>query len=209
MPSTKNFNQLAGRLPIFNVLSGSLYDFQAYAAAGQTSLTMFQVPIGQSGKTKADTNMEMAGALPSGKSFQIETVEVYFTSGAVVDIVASTATNTAQQADDVYAVSKSGYLELFIDSQTVLTEAPLGRFPPSTGVRVDASLAGTFTAPNMVKSEYATMTGLIYRLGTPHVLQSNQNFNVGLYWPTAVALPSGVAGRIGVVLRGTQKRHAM
>ena len=49
----------------------SLYDFQTYAAAGQTSLTFFQVPQGQSGKTKADTNMEAAWRLAAPKRYLI------------------------------------------------------------------------------------------------------------------------------------------
>ena len=46
----------------------SLFDFQVYGAAGQTSLAFFQVPIGQGGKTIDDTNMEIQGALPQPKA---------------------------------------------------------------------------------------------------------------------------------------------
>lgn len=189
-------------------IRSSLYDFQTYASAGQTSLTFFQVPIGQSSKTKADTNMEQAGSLPSPKQFIIETIEVYMYPGNVIDVVASSATNVASQADDVYAVMKSGFLDLFIGSKSYLTEAPIGRFPPSCGMRVDQSMTGTFAAANMVKGEYATMTGLIYRLQPEITLEPTQNFNVSLNWPTAVALPSGVNGRIGVVMRGILQRNS-
>lgn len=189
-------------------IRSSLYDFQVYALAGQTLLTFFQVPVGQSGKTKADTNMEAAGSLPSPKQFLVETIECYFLPGSVIDTVATTATNTAKQADDVYEVMKSGFLDLFIGSKSYLTEAPIGRFPPSTGMRVDAAVAGTFAAPNMVKSQYATMTGLLYRVQPEILLEPTQNFNVSLNWPTAVALPSGVNGRIGIVMRGLLYRNS-
>lgn len=189
-------------------IRSSLYDFQAYAAVGQTSLSFFQVPVGQSGKTKADTNMESAGSLPSPKQFLIETIELYLFPGSLVNVAASAATNLPQQADDMYAFAKSGFLDLFIGSKSYLTEAPLGRFPASTGLRVDQSLAGTFTAPNMVKSEYAAMTGLIYRVEPQILLEPTQNFNVTLNWPTAVAMPSGVAARVGVVMRGLLYRNS-
>ena len=58
-------------------IRSSLYDFQTYAAAGTTTqYTFFQVPVGQSSKTLADTNMEAAGSLPSPKSFLVESIEV-------------------------------------------------------------------------------------------------------------------------------------
>lgn len=186
----------------------SLYDFQAYAAAGQTSLTFFQVPVGQSGKTKADTNMEQAGSLPSPKQFLIETIEVYLYPGSLVNVAASAATNLPQQADDMYAFAKSGFLDLFIGSKSYLTEAPLGRFPASTGMRVDQAMTGTFTAPNAIKGEYAAMTGLIYRVEPQILLEPTQNFNVTMNWPTAVAMPSGLAARVGVVMRGLLYRNS-
>ncbi len=189
-------------------IRSSLYDFQTYALAGQTSLQFFQVPAGQGGKTKADTNMEAAGALPSPKQFLIETIELYLFPGVPIDTVATTATNTAKQADDLYAFAKSGYLDLFIGSKSYLTEAPLGRFPCSTGLRIDAAISGVFTAPNMAKSEYAAMTGLIYRVQPEILLEPTQNFNVSLNWPVAVAMPSGVDARVGVVMRGLLYRNS-
>lgn len=186
----------------------SLYDFQTYAAAGQTQLTFFAVQKGQSGKTAADTNMEAAGALPSPKQFRIESIELYFFPGSPINTVATTATNTAKQADDMYAFATGGFLDLFIGSKSYLTEAPLGRFPASTGIRVDQSMSGTFAAPNMAKGEYAAMTGLIYRVQPEILLEPTQNFAVTLNWPTVVALPSTVAARVGVVMRGILYRNS-
>ena len=201
-------NQFSVNRPGKEAIRSSLYDYQPYAAAGQTGLTFFAVQAGQSGKTKADTNMEAAGALPSPKQFLIETIEVYFWPGSPINTVATTATNTAKQADDVYTVMQSGFLDLFIGSKSYLTEAPIGRFPPSTGLRVDQSMSGTFTAPNMAKGEYASMTGLIYRVQPEILLEPTQNFNVTLNWPSAIAMPSGIAGRIGVVMRGLLYRNS-
>ena len=189
-------------------IRSSLYDFQAYAAAGQTQLTFFQVPKGQGGKTQADTNMESAGALPSPKQFKLETLELLFFPGSPIDQVASSATNAAGQADDMYQFIKNGFLDLFIGSKSYLTEAPLGRFPSSTGMRVDQSMSGTFAAPNMVKGEYAAATGIIYRIQPEILLEPTQNFNVTLNWPLAIAMPSTLAARVGVVMRGILYRNS-
>jgi len=171
-------------------------------------LLFFQVPKGQAGKTAFDTNMESAGQLPSPKQFLIETMEIFFFPGVPVGTVATTATNTAKQADDMYTFIQNGYLDLFIGSKSYLTEAPLGRFPASTGMRLDSAMSGTFTAPNMAKSEYAQSTGLIYRVQPEILLEPTQNFNVSLNWPAVIALPSGVAGRVGVVMRGILYRNS-
>mgnify|MGYP000960570814 FL=1 len=45
-----------------------IYDTVTYAAAGQTNLTFFALPIGQGGKTKVDTNMTTAGSLPAPRT---------------------------------------------------------------------------------------------------------------------------------------------
>ncbi len=61
----------------------SLYDYQTYASAGQTSLSFFQVPVGQAGKTIADTNMEVSGTLPQPKHFLVESCEIRFWPGVL------------------------------------------------------------------------------------------------------------------------------
>ena len=119
----------------YEVTRQSLYDFQTYAAAGQTSLTFFQVPIGQTGKTIADTNLELAGQLPAPKNFVVESIEIYFFPADAPVSIDNTAVVTAaitNYANDVDAVAQSGSLDFFIGSKSYLQEAPLGRFPPKT-----------------------------------------------------------------------------
>ena len=186
----------------------SLYDFQAYAAAGQTSLTFFQTPIGQGGKTKADTNMEAAGSLPAPKQFLVESIECYFFPGSAVDTFNAVAAANKAQADDVYTVMQSGYLDFFIGSKSYLTEAPIGRFPPCTGMKLETSLSTNSGTVGEVKSEYATFGGLVYKLSPEILLVPTQNFNITLNWPTAVGLPSTIAGRIGIVLKGILYRNS-
>lgn len=186
----------------------SLYDFQTYAAAGQTSLTFFQVPVGQSGKTKADTNMETAGSLPAPKRFFVESIEIMFFPGSAVDTFAAAAAANAAQADDVYSIMKSGWLDFFIGSKSYLTEAPIGRFPPRTGLKLNNALATNSATVGEVKSEYANFGGQVYKLDPGILLVPTQNFNISLNWPTAVALPSTIAGRIGIVLNGILYRNS-
>lgn len=186
----------------------SLYDFQVYAAAGQTSLTFFQVPVGQAGKTKADTNMESAGQLPAPKRFFVESIEIMFFPGSAIDSFTVAAAALPQQADDVYTVMKSGFLDFFIGSKSYLTEAPLGRFPSKTGLKMNSALASNSATVGEVKSEYANFGGQVYKLDPGILLVPTQNFNLTLNWPTAVALPSTVAARIGVVLNGILYRNS-
>lgn len=180
----------------------SLYDFGTYAQAGQTSLSFFQVPVGQSSKTLADTNMDLAGQLPSGQSFLIESVEIYLFPGVVVG--ADTAIDLAPEfSNDMYDFIKAGSLKLTIGSKTYLQEAPLGRFPPKTRLNGWGALATTDAAQSKY-IDYSAAGGRPYALRSPYLLESSQNFNITLTWPTAVALSA--AARIGIVMEGVLYR---
>lgn len=189
----------------------SLYDFQAYPAAGATSFTFFQNPVGQSGRTLADTNVENAGTLPAPKHLLVQSIEIYLfpgdnpvTANNAADIVA----DAPNFANDVYALQQSGFLDFFIGSKSYLTEAPIGRFPPKTCLKTEFAFTlqtkQTAGADNnsQVSGDYAVFTGRPYQINPWILLTPTQNFNVTLNFPTAVALPSGVNARIGIVLDG-------
>jgi len=185
----------------------TLYDSATYANAGQTQLQFFQVPKGQAGKTLADTNMESAGSLPSPKKFLVECIEILFFPG-VDPVTQLAAIAETEFANDVYAFAKGGYLDLFIGSKSYLTEAPLGVFPPKTRLEVEGAhtvnelQAVAADAFNHISTDYAVCAGRPYYLDPPLLLEPTQNFNVDLNWPAAVALPSGVDGRVVVKLDG-------
>lgn len=191
----------------------SFYDYQTYANAGQTSLNFFQVPDGQSSKTLADTNMTSAGQLPQPQHFLVESVELYFFPGVLPTTLAAALAET-EFANDVYTVAKSGSLDFFIGSKSYLQEAPIGRFPPKTKLEVEAAhsiqrlQASAANAEDQVSTDYAAMIGRPYFLDPPILLVPNQNFSVKLTWPAVVALPSGVDGRIGIVLDGILYRQS-
>jgi len=183
-------------------IGSSLYDYTSYAAAGQTELSFFQTPSGSGTKTLSDTNMELAGSLPSPKQFLVTSLEVKFWPG--VDVAAFGAQDAADYLNDVAAVAKSGYLELFVGSKNYIQEGPIGDFPSMNGLVVQAALTDVTTAAAASQSRiaYGNFGGKPYVLASPIRLMPTQNFKVSLKWPTAVALPSGAIGRIGVKLRG-------
>lgn len=186
----------------YEVIGSALYDFGAYAAAGQTELNFFQTPQGQGGKTLADTNMEAAGSLPAPKNFLVTSLEVNFWPG--VSPATFGAQAAAQYVNDVWTIAKSGFLEFYIGSKNYIQEGPLGVFPAANGLVMSAALADATTpgANTQSRIAYANMGGKPYVLPSPIALVSNQNFRVSLKWPTAVALPSTTEARIGVRLRG-------
>jgi len=200
----------------YEVTRQSLYDYTAYAAAGQTSITFFQQPLGQAGKTIADTNLALAGQLPAPIYFLVESIEIHFYPGNLpVNVDNSAASPDAiapNFANDVYEVQRSGSLNFFIGSKTYLEEAPLGRFPPKTRLETEFAFAKNATtaaaeSSNQISSDYAAFCGRPYFLDPYKVLLApTQNFNVTLTWPAAVALPSTVDARIGIVLDGIQYR---
>lgn len=182
-----------------------LYDFQTYAAAGQTQLTFFALPVGQGGKTLADTNMESAAALPAPKEMLVTGIEVAFFPGPPPAVHGAQAAST--HWNDSWAVFESGWLDFFIGSKSYLTDAPVGKFSNSFRLGGAAALADatTLAADSQSVIGYSAFVGPLYEI-TPVKLVANQNFNVTLNWPAVVATPSTVAGRIGIILNGFQYR---
>lgn len=171
------------------------YDYTALPAIGSAAISFFQTPIGQSGKTLADTNMELAGQIPKGQAFQITGVQVEFYSGADIDAAARN-----QYANDVMAVYKSGALILRIGSKEFIRQGNLMSFPPVS--RLDGTSATGLAAQTISYFSAAGREFAIEKL----LLESNQNFGVTL--TDLPALPSGLAGRIGVKLNGYLFRNA-
>ncbi len=194
----------------FEAVRQSLYDFTTYAQAGQTSLTFFQTPIGQSSKTLADTNMELAGQLPNPKMQLVQSIEMLFFP-SVLPSQGPIADTNSVFLNDTYKVSKSGWLEFFIGSKSYLREAPIGRFPPKTKLDGFASVATNLTigAATQSRDTYAVLSGRPYMVDPWILLKPTQNFNITLNWPTAVALDAtDTAARVGIVLDGILYRNS-
>jgi hypothetical protein len=176
------------------------YDFQAYAAAGATSMQFFQLPVGQSSKTLADTNMALPGQFPAPTAFLVTAIMVAFfphSAAGPSSTAAAAAANT--NINDATLVANSGFLQLTIGSKVYLTDAPLGKFPPNFSLGGLQALSGTFAAGTYITTDFARAIGRYYEI-TPLLIPMNQNFLVQLNWPTAVATTN--IGRIGVILDG-------
>lgn len=183
----------------------SLYDKQTYVDNVTTQLLFFQVPKGQSSKTLSDTNMEAAGALPAPKSFLIETIELFVfpTSALGAD---STTIAALQNWQDVYDTMNKGWLELFIGSKSYLTEGPLMKFPPRSGL-TGIGFANDTTANTGTRVDYVSLGGPVYELEPNILLVPTQNFSVSLNWAAAVNINANIAiycSLGGVLYRNSQ-----
>jgi hypothetical protein len=181
------------------------YDFQTYGTAGATSFIFFQVPNGQSSKTYADTNMNLAGQFPAPTAFLVTAIMVPFFPGASASIT-GTAGAAISNANDVVGVANAGWLELKIGSKTYLYDAPVGKFPPNFTVAGPASVGvAQSTGVLQTSISYLRAQGRYYEV-TPFLIPMNQNFSVTLNFPTAVTVTT--TGRIGVILDGFYYRQS-
>lgn len=208
IPSVDQLSQYSvNRQNQYEGIRQKLYDFQSYATAGTTQISFFQVPVGQGGKTYADTNMVSAGTLPSPIKFLIQSIEIFFFPGVLNVPAEDTAAPfpPPQFINDVAAINQSGWLELNIGSKNYLREAPLGEFPPKTRLNGNAAITSTIagaTASSFNMASFATFGGRPYFVEPNALLEPTQNFAVTLNWPTAVPMPSSQIARIGIKLDG-------
>lgn len=201
-----------------------LYDYQLYPTAGVTSISFFQVPIGQgitsaigatvgTPKTIFDTSMELGGQLPSGKAYLAESIEVLFLPGTVstantytqagfVLFNATAAATVGNWVNDVNTFYQSGALELNVLSKNYLRETPLAVFPPKAHFDYSGAIASNSATTAEVGASFAKVMGRPYYLEPRVTLQPAVNFDVTLRWPAAVATPSGFNGRVGVIFDG-------
>ncbi|HJW55872.1 MAG TPA: hypothetical protein VJ577_11410 [Burkholderiaceae bacterium] len=211
-------------------IKSKLYDTVVYATAGATNIAFFSTPIGQGAsaapgnagnvKTLADTNMTLAGQLPAGQNFLVESIEVDFKPGSsaatttTFALVAPLVFNAAASAgtvmaaiSDVAAIYNTGYLTFTVGSKNYVQEGPLGNFPPMTHLNVNAAVASTSATVGQ------TLVGLARAEGKPCnidpvTLVAAQNFSVTASWPVVVATPSGFNGSMRVNLGGYLFRNS-
>lgn len=184
-----------------------LYDFQTYALAGTTqSYRFFSNPLGSGAtpKTYEDTNMELAGQLSAGIAFEVRAIEIAIFPG-VAPSPAVSATAVSAFVNDVWTLSKAGYLQFNILAKPYLRLGPIGNFPYTKCLDGFAALSDTTTAGASGASRvvYAALGGAQFKI-TPVKLFPNMNFDVTLNFPTTAAISANA--RIGVVLRGIKTR---
>jgi len=225
MPTPEEFNQFRVTNPgQSEVIRQRLYDYLLYPTAGQTQLSFFQTAIGQGVTTAAggtvgqpktywDTNMQLAGQLPSGTSYMVESLEILFLPGSVntantytpANLSLAAAANAATVAgpiNDVNTILQSGLVEFNVLQKNYLRETPLLAFPPKAMLDLSAALASTSATQSEVAAVLAKAAGRPYYVEPEIVLQPAMNFEVIVKWPAAVATPSGFNARIGAIFDG-------
>ncbi len=181
-----------------DVIYQPIYDFQTYAAAGQSSLTFFQSPQGQNGKTLEDTNMQSAGQMPNPQKFVVKAISVDFFAGNDVNL--SAADGVMNNWQDTYDFFKSGWLDFSVGNKSQCQQAPIGTFPPPYRLGGSSAVTGqSGTANGITGADYASMAGQMFNI-IPVVLPANQNFVVTLNWSTPVAINADA--KVGVKLHG-------
>jgi hypothetical protein len=208
---------------------GTLYDGLVYPAAGTTQLTFFSVPIGQgtsvlgtpAAKNLSDTNLTLAGQLPSTQKFLIERISLKVqpstpsNNASIIDPAYLGAPIAFNPINDVWYILRSGNLTLTLANKVYVQEAPCDVFPPDSAMRIDTALAqesltntGNTTGNNALEIGFAQSYGLTYDLDPDNLLiDSNMSFQLTLTWPEGVqALPSGKPARIFARLQGTLYR---
>ena len=213
LPNMEDLNKFNVNREGWEGVRQTLYDYQAYAAAGHTQLTFFAVPAGQGGKTLSDTNMQLAGQLSANVQFLVTSIEVHFLPTVPAVAAANPSSQgvkaVAAQINDAYLFSRTGNLQFVVGQKPYLTEAPLGKFPAKTHFQVDAAvaLAGEVADANS-RIAYAYSAGRPYLLAPAELrLISSQTFQITLNWPEGVQAITNPA-RVGIILDGVLYRRS-
>lgn len=178
---------------------GAIYDTQAYAAGGQTILNFFRQAYSDAGKNKELTNMKRGGQMPHNEAILVRAIALRFVPG--VDNLKLDGDSSFLK--DLMAFFKSGIVHIKTNGVDVVEDGPCGLFPSET--RLDmafgiddnrAAAAGQFAV-----GQSGDIVGRLY-MPEPFMLDRNQAFDAAIAWNAAVALPSGVAGKVTMRLIG-------
>ena len=165
-----------------------LYDTNTILAAGATQLTYFALPIGQGlsafgaagqAKTLADTNMDLAGQLPSGQNFKI----LGFRVQPAFSVIAADAVSWSTGAWFTFIVGQKPYLRVPVDT-----------LPAGCGVYGAAATAvGAGTLLLQAWSHGIPSLNNSFQVGRKQLdLSSTTNFSAALNWLAANANTSTV-----------------
>lgn len=197
-----------------DVVYWPLFDSSAYAAAGQTQISLFVSPIGQGTtsapgatgvKTLADTNMYSAGQLTKGNEFFMTGQEFLFFPGDAPEQAIAIGVNNFF-LNDTYNVGKSGVVTLQVGSnRQYIQDGPLQNFPPSTRLFVSGDMQGTSLTTVGSSVVYGAWVGEPYDI-TPIYIEATQGFQEYVTWPAAVTV--SVTARLFSRLRGYLIRNA-
>jgi hypothetical protein len=189
---------------VIDVITTELYDQVSVNAntAFPSPTILFQTPIGQSGKTLANTDMTAAGILPNPDRFTIWAIAVHIANNTIPQDMANLLSNVT--------------LQLYINNKW-WSQGPLAAYPAGRGYRVD-SIAQLGTAgPASSQIQYSTTNGIqdpraVALLDASVTIEQGEQFSVVLTAQTAFSTsattvyPPGVGTTITVYLVGNRER---
>lgn len=171
-----------------------LYDILAYPAVGQLAFSFFQVPVSGT-KTRASTNMQLAGQLPAPQKFLCSGISIEFLSG-LPPVAGPQADTGISNINDYYAVMSNlagvnGWLHFEIGSKGYLDVAPLMQLPARSHINGAMAAATNLTtgAATQTLGSFGFNDGDVFK-PVPLLLEAGQNFSVTVNFPALVALPS-------------------
>ena len=171
-----------------------LYDTASIAqAAAMTPIAFFQVPVGTNGKTKAQTNMQSAGALANNDGFTIMAMRFAWTF------------NT--HPIDVVNIAQLCYLSIKIRTYERTYGIP-EMFPGGSAAYVSAATnLGTALTVTGLGPVTSTSNGICsihntFSFGdTGELLEANDQLEVDLFPATAFNLLATAVGGVGTTLK--------
>jgi hypothetical protein len=186
-----------------DVITTELYDQLSVNAntAFPSPTILFQTPIGQSGKTLANTDMTAAGILPNPDRFTIWAIACYI------------ANNTVPA--DMNNILSNVTLQLYINNKW-WSQGALAAYPAGRGYKVDAA-AQLGTGPGTSQPIYSVTNGIqdpraIALLDASVTIEQGEQFSVvltaqtGFSTAATTTTPPGVGTTITVVFIGNRER---
>jgi hypothetical protein len=196
--------------PSAGVGSGGLLFFSTQKGQGTSSAP----GAGPVAKTIFDTNMVLGGQLGMGNDFYTIGVEmpVYpgvtnsttLPFGLYPGIGSQASANTGFFVNDLWNILMQGYVVFAVGTdRNFVQDGPLVNFPPTVGLDIAAALSviGPVTTSLGNAIVYGRGAGEPYTI-VPVYLKATQQFTFALTVAATIALPSGIAARIGARLRG-------
>jgi hypothetical protein len=202
LPDFGRLPKVSGRNPlvagVMEVINQPVYDSVSFAqAAAMAKTVLFQTPIGQGGKTLAQTYMTKAGQLEQPQKLVIRAISLFFANNtALIDLV-----NFLTNVSFTLTVGKKPMLECFAGNLTA------GR----GAIATSAAELGTVAAGDV--QFISTSNGVpdprsVFTLNQPIVIEGGEGFSVTLNPETAfnfaatAARPNGVGTTVYVILDG-------
>lgn len=189
---------------LFGQLQGLRYVFyskQTYPTAGSTSFDFFGDVVGQNGIGKETTNMVRSKSF-SQRMFLLRAIRCqFFIPGSNIGGTSGISSTYLPVVHDV--INSASYSVFSIQDKEYNTIAqPLGYMPygsgfgsAAIGLNGTATTAASFGNVGVRKDD-------VYVLDPPQLIEAEVVFNFSINFPTAVTLPTGVTGTIGVYFDG-------